>query len=661
MTPAPLTEEIEELLTAYVGGAGEVELFRASELGRSLVDRGVPPDELVAAHVGATQRILPRLSPAAVMDAVLKSYQLLLEALMAYSLAFRQAAAPAPASGLAAAEPWTTPPGGVESSPAPSVTGSLELRDLYEAAQERATRFRDLVDVGRSLIGARRIEDELRPALERLLALVDASFAGVWLVGQAEPAVDAGILPGAVGSIEDAIGEALDGLQPVIREVEGRGEPGGGRAVVATPLLTAQSTAVATLVVVFARPAALLGPDEVDIVQLLAGQLGAAVETSLLHGRLERSIRLLAALNEAGRELLATFEAEGRIRLLVHHTLAVDGVGGAVLRLGSRGRMRRVYAAGDEALVARAERSAALRELRQEAVRAAQPRSSGTGRAPRRVSAWYAPLLVRGQLSGMLEAYANSAEPPEDVAVMLEGLAHLGASAIENARLYQAVTEHEQVLQRFVAQLITAQEEERRRVAYDVHDGLAQITAATYQQLQALAHRYQPRSEEGRQRLARSLSTAHQAVSEARRVIAGLRPTVLDDFGLAAAIQEEVQALRADGWEVSYEDRLSPERLPSSAETTLYRVAQEALTNVRKHAGQAPVEVILERDRGNIRLEVRDRGKGFSTQPRRAAAGEQVGVAGMQERLSLVGGRLAITSRPGRGTRILATVPLAPS
>src|SRR5438045_1331658 len=138
----------------------------------------------------------------------------------------------------------------------------------------------------------------------------------------------------------------------------------------------------------------------------------------------------------------------------------------------------------------------------------------------------------------------------------------------------------ENIIERKRAKLL---EEERHHVAYELHDGLAQVAASAHQHLQAFASHYRPRSLSARRELDRALELAQLSVKEARRLIAGLRPTVLDDFGLATALRLQVEAYRADGWMVTYDETLGPERLPPTLETTLFSVAQEALTNVRKH------------------------------------------------------------------------------
>jgi len=198
-------------------------------------------------------------------------------------------------------------------------------------------------------------------------------------------------------------------------------------------------------------------------------------------------------------------------------------------------------------------------------------------------------------------------------------------------------------------------------VAYEVHDGLAQAAAAAHQRLQSFAYRHPPSTEAGERDLQRALGLVQRTVRDARKVIANLRPTVLDDFGLAAAVRHEVDELREEGWQIDYEEGLGEERLPVVVETSLFRVAQEALTNARKHSGTSRARLELERVGETVRLQVRDYGEGF--EPGAAAAaengpGERVGLSGMRERVLMLGGKLDLRSRPGEGTMVEATIPI---
>jgi steroid delta-isomerase-like uncharacterized protein len=210
-----------------------------------------------------------------------------------------------------------------------------------------------------------------------------------------------------------------------------------------------------------------------------------------------------------------------------------------------------------------------------------------------------------------------------------------------------------------VGRMLRSQEEERRRVAYEVHDGLAQTAVGVHSLLEAFTENYPPDSAPARKELERVLALVQSMVEESRRVIGRLRPTALDYFGLAAALRLHAEALRKEGFEVSYEQTLGDERLPAEVETALFRVAQEALTNARKHSRSAMARVRLGRLGGTVCLRVRDWGLGFeeSTLPDDVSMGAKVGLYGMRERVALLGGDLEVRSKPGGGTLVVARIP----
>jgi signal transduction histidine kinase len=268
------------------------------------------------------------------------------------------------------------------------------------------------------------------------------------------------------------------------------------------------------------------------------------------------------------------------------------------------------------------------------------------------------PLRSKERVFGVLEAYGQESLLESATVDTLSSLASQAGSALENALLYEELEEREQMLQDLVAKLLRAQEEEHRRVAYEIHDGLAQVAAAAHQHLQAFAERFSPDAEKGRRDLDRILRLVRATVTDARRVIANLRPTSLDDLGLAAALSLEVESLREEGYHVDYEENLGDGRLPAAAEISLFRVAQEALNNVRKHAQTRQVSVELRRRDDEVLLKVLDHGRGFdpAAPSIESGPGARVGLAGMRERINMLGGSLKIRSQPGAGTSVVATI-----
>jgi signal transduction histidine kinase len=379
--------------------------------------------------------------------------------------------------------------------------------------------------------------------------------------------------------------------------------------------------------------------------------------------RLQRNLAALLAIHDVGRLVGSSLEqhAIGTALLEGARRVAPVQVAALVLRT-STGGLRLAGQLGSTPVWETIRQGRVARMARQRALQAAEPeffRPPATKSSPEQTEACALPLRVQDRAIGILElyGYGPAVEWPIEELSILAGQA---AGALERARLYRAVAEREQRLERLVRELLIAQEEERRRVAYEVHDGLAQVAAAAHQHLEAFAARYHTLNRERADELRLALELASRTVREARHMIAGLRPTILDDFGLGPAISVELQGLRAEHWEVDYTDALGPMRLDSMLETALFRVAQEALANVRKHAETTRVAVSLERRAQSVRLEIRDWGRGFRPAAVRGRSGpsERVGIAGMQERIALLRGRCTIRSKPGAGTRINVEVPL---
>lgn len=215
----------------------------------------------------------------------------------------------------------------------------------------------------------------------------------------------------------------------------------------------------------------------------------------------------------------------------------------------------------------------------------------------------------------------------------------------------------ENIFERKRAELL---EDEQRHVAYELHDGLAQVAASAHLYLQAFAGRHRPPSPQARAELDRALELVQRAAREARRVIAGLQPTVVEELGLASTLRMQVESLRAEGWAATYEESFGEERLSAATETALFRIALEALTNVRKHAGTTRVHVALARRDGVVRLTIRDFGGGFDPGAPRAGADGigHIGLREMEDRVALLGGTFALQSWPGVGTHITVEAPL---
>jgi signal transduction histidine kinase len=233
----------------------------------------------------------------------------------------------------------------------------------------------------------------------------------------------------------------------------------------------------------------------------------------------------------------------------------------------------------------------------------------------------------------------------------------------ERSNLLETLREREQTLESLLSRLFSAQEDERRRLSRELHDGLAQSATALMRMLEGgTANVGEPLLAPDRARLA---SIARNLVAELRSVIAGLRPTLLDDLGLTAAIRAVADELERDGYSVSVTLEDAGAHWPPHVETALFRVAQEAAANIRKHAGgPCPVDVRLSVDKdGTTLLRISDHGRGPLNHEGTVCArsdGTRVGVAIMRERITSVGGVLSWTADT-KGVAVTAVIPRTPA
>jgi two-component system sensor histidine kinase UhpB len=224
-------------------------------------------------------------------------------------------------------------------------------------------------------------------------------------------------------------------------------------------------------------------------------------------------------------------------------------------------------------------------------------------------------------------------------------------------RMIATQEDHAERLRRLPGQILRAQEEERRRIARELHDEAAQSITTLLVRLRLLEQAQTPEVAGQRIRELRELTV--RALEDVRRNAVELRPSVLDDLGLVDALHAHIDALNAQGGtQIQFAADALDGRLPPELELALYRVAQEALTNVRRHARASQARVQLRRIQDTIVLEVADNGVGFDpAHPRLGTDG--LGLAGMRERMALVGGDLLVQSALGRGTVVVARADVA--
>lgn len=266
------------------------------------------------------------------------------------------------------------------------------------------------------------------------------------------------------------------------------------------------------------------------------------------------------------------------------------------------------------------------------------------------------PLLHNGEVLGVMSVYSRQQDYfTSDRLQILQSFANLTAVALAKSRLFER-------LQLLSQQLVEAQEAERRRIARELHDEIGQTLTAVKINLQAMQRRSGVLNLTDF--LQESLDIVEQAIQQVRNLSLDLRPSLLDDLGLVATLRWYLD--RQARWAgLSAQLTVTPPdlQLPANLETVCFRLVQEALTNALRHAQAQTIRVDLQQHDKELQLVIGDDGLGFEVEPtlKRIAYGKGLGLVGMQERVSLLGGRFELESAPGQGTQIRVFLPLPPA
>lgn len=222
-------------------------------------------------------------------------------------------------------------------------------------------------------------------------------------------------------------------------------------------------------------------------------------------------------------------------------------------------------------------------------------------------------------------------------------------AALENAKLYAAVQEKETQRMGLMEAFLQAQEQERARISRELHDEVGQALTGLILGLNTL----EPGADENRVLMLKEM--ARMVLEDVRRLSVDLRPSVLDHLGLEAALQRYVREFQSRSGLLIDASIYLPHRLAPKLETVLYRVVQEALTNIARHARASEVSLSLIAHKGQVKLTIEDNGVGFTLQQ---VSKERLGLLGMRERVELAEGELSIESSLGQGTRIAVSLPI---
>jgi signal transduction histidine kinase len=399
--------------------------------------------------------------------------------------------------------------------------------------------------------------------------------------------------------------------------------------------------------------------EDEELVTLLAAQAAVAIENARLYESATRWSRQLEALHDVVRSLAEELDLDNLLELVCSRLRELIGARVVLVALPQPGGDLRVAAAdGDsvEGLVGAmlsASRSKSGRVLE----RGQSTRVDSILDDPeidqeeaRRIGArtgLYVPLIARGQGVGVIAIH----DKPGSDARFTDG--DLRVAEIFAARAAVAVSLSQRVARDTVRRVVEAQESERRRLALELHDETGQALTSILLGLKAIRAASGPEDAERAEADVRTLVV--QALQDVRALAVELRPSALDDFGLGPALQRLAETFaERSGIETVVEASLE-RRLPAEIETTLYRVVQEALTNVVKHAGASHVSIVVTSRDSSVAVTIDDDGGGFDPAVVRADA---LGLLGMRERLALVGGTLTVESSPDAGTTLAARVPV---
>jgi signal transduction histidine kinase len=399
--------------------------------------------------------------------------------------------------------------------------------------------------------------------------------------------------------------------------------------------------------------------EDEELTMLLAGQAAVAVENARLYEAATRWSRQLESLNEVSTALASETDLNRVLELVAIRLRELVGARLVLIALPHSDEELRVeIAAGDD--------SGSLAGLRMSRERSKVGRVLDRGRSERvdsmiedlevdqetarRMQArtgLYVPLVVRGRTIGVIALHDKLGGDPRFTDEDLR-LAQTFAP-----RVATAVDLSERVARDALRRAVAAQEVERRRLARELHDETGQALTSILLGLKGVEEARQ--GADVREALEQLRELVVGTLQDVRRLAVELRPKALDDFGLVPALERLVESFREQtGMQVELEARLGAERLPGEVETTLYRITQEALTNVVKHAQARRVSIVLTQRDGSVTAVIEDDGRGFEE----THEGDGLGLLGMKERLELVNGRLTVESSEGSGTTIAAEVPI---
>lgn len=273
------------------------------------------------------------------------------------------------------------------------------------------------------------------------------------------------------------------------------------------------------------------------------------------------------------------------------------------------------------------------------------------------------PLKSKERTLGIMNiAGSNECYFTENDFKVLDSIGYHVGLAIENSVLYEEARQKEKLRGELLSRIINAQEDERRRIARELHDEYGQTLTGLIMSIESIESMVLPQSAQLKEKLTNAKALLVRALEDMRRLTLDLRPSTLDDLGLVATTRSYVQThLESVGIKASFESKGLGKRLESVVEATLFRIIQEAIRNIIRHAEAHNVRIHLEAGAGKITAIVEDDGKGFDVEStfRYKIGAHSLGLLGIKERATLLGGTFSIKSKVGQGTCLTVEIPLA--
>ena len=449
-----------------------------------------------------------------------------------------------------------------------------------------------------------------------------------------------------------------------------------GRSELCAPIRVGDKT-IGALNIEAGQPFAFSRADR-QLLETLAAQTGVALRNARLYAEAEHRNRVLQALNQAGRTMTSSLDlatvleramdvavtmlfAEG-VAVLLYDPVQEGLTFEAAVSPGSKillGQLVPIESSIAGYSFSRAE--AIIVNNVQRDPRFFKNVDDATGLSTETILA--VPISYRGKTIGVIEATNKLAGPfTQNDVDLTEALASFAAIAIENARLFEEIHRSRQQARDLAQEVVRVQELERQRLAYELHDDTGQILTALKLWLEMTRDELPDQTDPLHEKLEEAVNETGYLMDRIRAMARDLRPPALDVTGLNDALQDHCEEFaRRTGLNIEYRGTAQND-LAEAAQICLYRVLQEALTNIAKHAGAKQVQVSLKRNDGEHRvsLTVRDNGLGFDTQILAAVGSDRpqgIGVSGMKERVEMLGGRFELKSKPGEGTLLIASLP----